>query len=189
MGLVSSALGAAKSVAGVTAGGVIASGIQYLANRQLQDDAQDFSRDSYKHRHQWEVADLRKAGLNPVLSANAGGSAPSGTGTNVSAPVNPVTAAMALRKMKADIALTEQSARRTSNEADKIAPAADVGRSVSGGLKKIGSNSARAVKGLFELGAYNRQRNKELGEWRTAPVGGTPRSTTIGTYDGWKSSN
>lgn len=27
----------------------------------------------YKHRHQWEVEDLRKAGLNPVLSAKFGG--------------------------------------------------------------------------------------------------------------------
>lgn len=32
----------------------------------------------YKNRHQWEVADLRAAGLNPMLSANSAGSVPSG---------------------------------------------------------------------------------------------------------------
>lgn len=32
-------------------------------------------KDAYQHRHQWEVEDLKAAGLNPILSANSGGTA------------------------------------------------------------------------------------------------------------------
>jgi hypothetical protein len=44
---------------------------------QSQDNtasANAASIDMYKHKHQWEVADLRKAGLNPILSAGGSGS-------------------------------------------------------------------------------------------------------------------
>ena len=34
----------------------------------------------YQNRHQWEVEDLKKAGLNPILSANSGASLASGSG-------------------------------------------------------------------------------------------------------------
>lgn len=41
----------------------------FSANRANQQNVTN-----YKNRHQWEVEDLKKAGLNPVLSANNGGS-------------------------------------------------------------------------------------------------------------------
>lgn len=46
--------------------------MQYEANRRLQGDAQDFTRWQMYNAHQAEVSDLRKAGLNPILSANKG---------------------------------------------------------------------------------------------------------------------
>lgn len=41
-----------------------------------------FQRESLQNRHQWEVKDLRAAGLNPVLSANSG--APGASGASYS---------------------------------------------------------------------------------------------------------
>lgn len=43
------------------------------ANFDFQRESWENDRFNYKHRHQWEVDDLRKANLNPVLSAKFGG--------------------------------------------------------------------------------------------------------------------
>lgn len=47
---------------------------QYSSSKASRRAYSQF-KDAYQHRHQWEVEDLRKAGLNPILSANAGGQA------------------------------------------------------------------------------------------------------------------
>ena len=41
------------------------------ASAKAAQQAQQHSDKQLKNRHQWEVADLRKAGLNPILSAGA----------------------------------------------------------------------------------------------------------------------
>ena len=49
---------------------------QQLKNQlRLQHDAQDFAKWQMQNAHQLEVQDLQNAGLNPILSANAGASA------------------------------------------------------------------------------------------------------------------
>lgn len=66
-------------------GPVIAAGISaaasYLGSKKQADvtgdvnqQQIDWQREAMQNRHQWEVEDLRKAGLNPILSANAGAS-------------------------------------------------------------------------------------------------------------------
>lgn len=59
---------------------------QYVYNSWLQDSNQEFQREMAQNAHQYEVEDLKKAGLNPILSAMgssagsiAGSSAPQGT--------------------------------------------------------------------------------------------------------------
>lgn len=59
---------AAGMALGGLLGGAAQGGISY-ASAQQQQEAQ---RDAYKHRYQWTVEDLRKAGLNPVLAAQQG---------------------------------------------------------------------------------------------------------------------
>lgn len=56
---------------------------QQLANKQMK-----FQKEMSSTAHQREVADLRKAGLNPILSAGGqGASAPSGAMANITNPL------------------------------------------------------------------------------------------------------
>lgn len=59
---------------------------QYTYNSWLQQQNIDFQREMAKNAHQYEIEDLEKAGLNPIISAQgssassiAGSSAPQGT--------------------------------------------------------------------------------------------------------------
>lgn len=54
---------------------------------EMQANSINAQRESMQNRHQWEVEDLRKAGLNPILSAtNSAGGSISGATANVTAP-------------------------------------------------------------------------------------------------------
>lgn len=61
---------------------------QFYYNSQLQKQAQDWSTQMASTAHQLEVSDMRKAGLNPILSATggSGASAPGATGGSVGLP-------------------------------------------------------------------------------------------------------
>lgn len=79
-GLGSSALNMASSEKGLRD--------QFQYNTQLQRQAQDWSYKMASTAHQIEVNDMRKAGLNPILSATggSGASAPGATGGSVGMP-------------------------------------------------------------------------------------------------------
>lgn len=64
--------GAAGPVGGAVVGGAISYG--------LQKDSQKFQRDVLQNQKQWLVADLRAAGLNPILAAGGLGGQVSGGG-------------------------------------------------------------------------------------------------------------
>lgn len=69
-----------------SAGGFLSSAMQYQQNKKLQDRAFQHQIRMYRNAHQWEVEDLRKAGLNPILSTHsASGASPAPT-ASVSAP-------------------------------------------------------------------------------------------------------
>jgi len=62
----------AGSITGDLSGGLIS----YSANREAAEDARHYNSIMSNSAHQREVADLKAAGLNPILSANGGASTP-----------------------------------------------------------------------------------------------------------------
>lgn len=92
---------------------------QSLFNQQI-----GFNKEVMQNRHQWEVLDLKKAGLNPLLSAT------SGTGT-LSAPNPPTTqkanyaqsaaqlASLAIQDKQANAMLNSAEAAKISAEASR----------------------------------------------------------------------
>lgn len=79
MGLFSGISKAIKAIS--PAAGIISGGLGFLggeqANKQSAQNAATanaFTEEQLKNRHQWEVSDLKKAGLNPILSAHGAAS-------------------------------------------------------------------------------------------------------------------
>lgn len=94
------------------------------ANAGMAQQQMQFQERMSSTAHQREVADLKAAGLNPILSANAGSSTPPGataqmqssTGTMVASAIELMRVKQAMEKERGEIALLEAQKNKTNME-------------------------------------------------------------------------
>ncbi|MCK6418891.1 MAG: hypothetical protein L6Q57_08170 [Alphaproteobacteria bacterium] len=102
------------------------------ANQRAADDTNQFTREMMQNRHQWEVNDLKAAGLNPVLSAGGTPSMGSSAKADVINPMDSISqglqSALAVKRfnfeldnLKADTEKKKQEAYLTSDLSQKAA--------------------------------------------------------------------
>lgn len=98
-----SSIGATIGAAAGLFGSIYTNKKNYKYTKSLQNAQNAFTERMARNAHQYEVADLRAAGLNPVLSANGGASTPAASNASFNM-TNPVTeasnTALAWRQMR-----------------------------------------------------------------------------------------
>jgi len=111
------AIGAA--VAGAVVGGMF--------GRSSARKSMSFQREMAQKAHQYEVADLRAAGLNPILSGTGGGGARASGGAMPSTP-DFAGAINSARKAKVEIANIEANTNLVDAKTDAIGGVSQIGK-------------------------------------------------------------
>lgn len=126
---------------------LISGGLSYLgtretnkANSAIAQRQMDFQENSYKHRYQWQVEDMKAAGLNPMLSVNSGaGAALSGANYKAeNALGDAVSSALATARLSADLDNIEEDTILKRQQGYNVDVQGRKGIEETTNLKKVG---------------------------------------------------
>lgn len=109
---------------------IIGGGLSLLGGKQNNDANarqaeidREWQRENAQNAHQWQTADMRAAGLNPILSGTGGAGAKASGGSSLGAQsdaITPaVTSALAVRRQKADLELIKANEINTEKDTQK----------------------------------------------------------------------
>lgn len=183
--------GAAIAAGASLAGGAIGAFGANSARKAQKAEAErnrEFQRSFYQHRYQWQMEDMRRAGLNPILSYKMGapgGASPSSVSpVNVGAPIQEglgraVSSALAVKRQDEEIKnlQAQRTLLKTQNEAEQ-------------GKAAAARQEVRAYKGDKGF-AYWLLNNGKGSTWTRlfgtvlglAPEGGSAKSKHVDRYD------
>lgn len=106
--------------------GLVGQALANRASRQSQQEAIDAQKHFYKNRYRWQMADMARAGLNPILSYQQGAPGGPGVGTFSGAPTSPlggqiVSSAKAGAKLKGELAVLSNQKEITKAQIANVA--------------------------------------------------------------------
>ena len=128
-------------------GGTVLSG---MFGRSSARKSMSFQREMAQKAHQYEVADLRAAGLNPILSGMGGQGARASGGAMPQTPQFSA-AALAALKLKAEVDLIKANTSLTDAKADLIAPTSAVASDAEKVYQWIKKGAPSTAKEIIRL--------------------------------------